>query len=224
MEKVRALHALANERRSDTIVEPRRVYFDLSEFHNGYYDTEGWVSPISNQACNVDAEWMLILQDWDSADNIPSELPFSSSLLGYDPELPTNKNLDRLLEEVLGLKRSDVFMTNLFPFLKSGSISASIPHADLVYCAKKYALPQVSIVRPRNVICFGLSTFNAMRSAVGASRMGCLKDSLANPIDLEFGEHRCRCWCQSHPGGLGVANRGGWNQVVADWRAMLSAT
>ena len=115
-EKREALRALAVKRKLDKRDQGYKgTYRDLSEpgLHGDYYE-QGWVSPVTNTAHNVDADWMLVLQDWDSADNIPEARPTGESYVGYDPEFPTNRNLTTLFG-VLGVERHDLFITNLFP-------------------------------------------------------------------------------------------------------------
>ena len=79
---------------------------------------------------------MVIGQDWSSYDCLSGRRPDPEVLrLGYTPSLPTNKRLDDLLARHFGLSRSDCYLTNLFPFLKRGDLSAPIRNRDLVKCA-----------------------------------------------------------------------------------------
>jgi uracil-DNA glycosylase len=64
-----------------------------------------------------------------------------------------------------GLEFSETYASNVFPFIKHGKKNSSIRDADMLYAAKKYALPQIEIVSPRMVICLGPPAFHAVRRA-----------------------------------------------------------
>lgn len=195
----------------------------ISDFHSGAYECNEHVSPLSIKAGNLDARVVIMAQDWSSSSDM--EAPRREGYCGYNPDLPTNKNLDRLLNDHLGLKRADVFATNVFPFIKTGGMSASIPTRDLVRAAKEFALPQVAIIAPRLVVCLGLPTFNAIRRAVGHKPVPNIGVGVAQPLDHEG----VRYWCQSHTGALGTANRNRRghdgapvDRVSADWAHMAA--
>jgi hypothetical protein len=66
-----------------------------------------------------------------------------------------------------GLRFSETYASNVFPFIKLGKKNSSIRDADMLYAAKNYALPQIEIVSPRMVICLGPPAFHAVRRAAG---------------------------------------------------------
>jgi hypothetical protein len=134
--------------------------------------------------------------------------------LGYDPSLPTNRNLIAFLEQHFDLKLRKIFATNLFPFIKSGGMGSDIPFPDLLWAAQEFALPQIRIVRPKLVVCLGLRTFNALRQACDDDlpRVSPLARAIASPFTFEG----ARVWCQAHTGGprVGDAQR---PQNKSDW-------
>jgi hypothetical protein len=156
----RLLH-LVRQRRS----EVPNGYLCVSHFHGGKYDCD-YVSPWTNSAHNLDAEVMIVAQDWTSEEHL--EKPFNPRLLelGYDEEFPTNSGLQALLLQHLGIEFSQTYATNAFPFIKPGKPGARIPPGDLVAAARKFALPQIAIVNPIMVICLGIGTFSAVRFAL----------------------------------------------------------
>jgi uracil-DNA glycosylase len=137
----------------------------LSDFHNGYYECDH-VSPWSISACNVDAELMLIGQDWASSEILKREPDEKRRGIGQDWSSLTNSNLREFLKH-MRLGFSETYATNLFPFIKLGAKDAPIPFRDLVRCARTYAIPQIETVSPRIAICLGGRTFDAIRSAEG---------------------------------------------------------
>jgi len=194
-------------------------YSCIADLHGGVYECD-YVSPYTKSASNVDADVMLVLQDWASSEYFDRHDSVISDLveLGYDSTVDTNINLKRLLKTHLNLGLQNTYATNLMPFIKQGGMSASIPMKVLVNAATEFALPQVKIVQPKIVICFGLQIFNAMRRA-------CSEQKVNNIDDATNSHYLCESatvFCQAHPGRLGQNNRnkGGVNRVINDWNKM----
>ena len=204
--KKRALADLVALRRRD-IPEGFR---SVSEFHNGAYEAK-YVSPYSKSAHNLNAEVMLIAQDWVSEEYLLAPLNRNLIDLGHEPNLPTNRNLFALLESHLGLSFSQTYATNLFPFVKPEAMTAGIPARELVTAARIYALPQIRIIQPRIVVCLGAGVFRALERALGRRPSRSLSTAIENPLELDGAS----IWAQAHPGGLGRAgrNRGGIDRV-----------
>jgi restriction system protein len=143
--KLNALKALAKKR------QPSRWdgYNGLGDYHNGIYECD-YVSRYTKAANNVDSKIMVVLQDWSSNDVLSREKPDPDSVkYGYGRKVATNINLKRLLKTYFGVSLSDIYATNLFPFIKMGSMSSRIPSYDLEKAAIEFARPQIEIVRPR---------------------------------------------------------------------------
>lgn len=192
-------------------------YQQIGDFHQGAYECM-YVSPYTKGAHNVDSDLLILLQDWASSAELAKPLDDAMVKLGRNPALPTNKNLEALLRRFFGRELQDTFATNLFPFVKSGSISQKIPRNDLVAAAVQFALPQIAIVQPRLVICLGLVTFQALQCALKHPLTPTLSQAIAQP----FSWNSATLWCQAHTGGLGRANRnrGRVDRVSSDWAAM----
>jgi restriction system protein len=208
--KEAALKSLANERKNDRQTELSRTYHQVGDFHNGIYDLHNHVSPWSNSACNVNSKVMIIAQDW-SSEEILSKPPKNPDL-GYDPTLPTNINLQLLLKEFFNLEFKDTYATNLFVFVKAGGISSKIPMKDMVYSAKKYAIPQIEIVNPDLILCLGKQTFTTLCKALELEQPA-FKTAASHPVayrnSVIFGI--------PHTGGLGTKNAGGFSNVKKIW-------
>src|SRR5437879_11531266 len=139
-------------------------YKCIGDYHGGRYDYD-FVSPYAKTAGNFNSQLMVLLQDWSSDGALRGSFHDDCAKYGYGVNLPSNKNLIRLLEDHYHRSLKDVWGTNVFPFIKMGGLSSGIPRRDLRRGAVEFALPEMKIVRPKLVICFGLATFNALREA-----------------------------------------------------------
>ena len=198
-------------------------YCNFVDFRNGIYECNH-VSPYSHGAQNVNTEVMLVLQDWGSMDYLKSlcnEDQESLSQLGRDPKLFTNKNITDLLNRHFHLNLADTYATNLFPFIKQGTMSSSIPIQDLNRAAIEYTRPLIEIIQPSIVICFGIKTFNALIASYGYK--GSTK--MAEAIDSPKNVGTVLIHCLPHPGRLGQNNRnkGGIDRVSADWASVAKS-
>jgi uracil-DNA glycosylase len=140
-------------------------YKPLKEYHDGAYESDH-VSPYTKSAGNVDAEVMVMLQDWSSDVRLSGPLDTDARDSGYTPSLPTNRNLADLLRKHFHLELHQVYGTNLFPFIKRGNLSASISHTDFVRAAREFAVPQIDIMKTRSLICLGMKNiqYTALRA------------------------------------------------------------
>jgi hypothetical protein len=195
-------------------------YLCIADLHGGAYECDH-VSPYTKSASNMDADVMLVLQDWASSEYFERHDGVISDLveLGYDSSVDTNNNLKRLLKTHLNLDLQDTYATNLMPFIKQGGMSASIPMKVLVNAATEFALPQVKIVQPKIVVCFGLQAFNATRRACSEQKVNNIDDAINSYFTYELST----VFCQAHPGRLGQnnRNRGGVDRVSIDWKKMV---
>jgi restriction system protein len=213
--KSKALRQLVRKRRS----EPLKGYARIGDFCDGAYECE-YVSPWTKSGCNLDAKVMVVGQDWASEDALGRPNPVRAHL-GYNPQNPTNQNLDRRLREHLGLDRADCYLTNMFPFVKPGKKKAKIPRKHMEYCAREFTLEEVRIVRPRLVLCLGLKTFKAFSVAAGQKKPRNMDEAVNSPFEFEGST----VYCVAHVGSQGenTRNRGrDRDQVAADWQRIAS--
>jgi uracil-DNA glycosylase len=208
-EKSVALLKLAKRRQTESLPP----HFNVADFHNGYYECD-YVSPWSISAHNLNASLMLVGQDWSSSERLTLPVDEEQRRLGQTWGLPTNKNLRRLLESHLQLKFENTYATNLFPFIKCGSLNARIPTDHLRYCARHYTIPEIRIVAPAMVMCLGQRTFAAIRSELGLPTIPWVKarepsgHTLIDEIEI---------YGTPHPGGFGIKNAGGPAKVDEIW-------
>jgi len=193
----------------------RDGYKCLGDFHNGCFECD-YVSPWTKGGKNVDAKVMIVGQDWASADMLERDPPDNQmAVLGFDQDLPTNKNLNELLERYFSLKRGECYLTNLFPFIKQGAASANIPMEDLVWSAREFTREEIRIVSPNLVICLGLRTFHALMRVANLRGSPRMEQAIATSFKLENAMVRC----VAHTGAFGTNNRSR-DRVEDDWRKL----
>jgi len=214
MDKHRQLFDLAQKRKRTRWAG----YRCIGDYHGGFHECD-YVSPYTKGASNVDSDILVILQDWSSHEVLSRPLDsnaIKNSEYGHDPSRPTNINLKRLLNDHFGVQLKGVYATNLFPFIKSDSISSHIPQDDLVRAAREFALPQIKILRPKLVVCLGIKTFNAIRHACGYTDWLNLDSAIASAFEF----HSSQIWCQAHTSRYPP---GGADRVSSDWKRMKNA-
>ncbi|RJX75678.1 hypothetical protein DZ860_03100 [Vibrio sinensis] len=217
--KYKLLYELTQKRKQNT---PENAY-SIADFFCGAYECD-WVSPYTKSASNLNSEVMIILQDWASKDYLCRGFKPELVSLGLDPKLPTSRQLNTLLSHHFNLTLKETFATNLYPFIKQGTLSAAMTWRSLLDCAKQYALPQIEIINPKVTICLGLNVFNALSVAAGGIRYKCLNDAIQAPFLLVFKNGQCSyVFAQAHTGfhGQSSRNRIEPQQVNLDWAAML---
>lgn len=215
MSKINQLHQLAEARRTDSQQGLSKQYRQIGDFHGGKCDEWKCVSPWNKAAGNFDSEIMVIGQDWISEK--AAENAHTSFELGCDPDNRTNKNLQTLLLEHFNLKFSDVYGTNLFVFVKPGTLSSHIPTKDLLYSARKYTLAEIDIVKPKMVLCLGKATYTTLCRAIGV-KANHFKTSVDKPLVYRD----VLIYGIPHTGVLGTNNAGGMPKVHEIWKKLAN--
>lgn len=186
---------------------------NLSDFHNGLYESD-FVSPYTKGSGNANSKIFILLQDWTSEDRIQARLGPEAVELGYSPALRTNINLQALLKATFHCQLSDVFTTNLFPFIKPGKMDATIGAGWLKRAFEEYALPQINIVNPDVVICCGKAVYRiVVQCLTGSTLTGLNYGDNINHRDFVF-------FCQHHPGARGTIAVGGQSTALKNWNIM----
>lgn len=137
-------------------------------------------SPNSKTANNLDTQIIIVLQDW--ANQASARKFFSnpeSDVLryGYDPAIKTNKKIRDLLVEFfsdeLMLNSNDlkdaslksifskIYITNIFQFIKPGSMSSYVPQKYVNQCAE-FTKQEINIIKPKIVICLGSQAYSGL--------------------------------------------------------------
>ncbi len=117
------------------------------------YDFLSWVSPYTKSA-NKSGGFAFVLQDWASEDGLRIFNPHIQAH-GRTPGLLTNQRLEALLSRVLGVRLADVYVTNAFPFVKNGAMSAPVSIRDVRRAAKKFLARELQLAKPTRVFALG---------------------------------------------------------------------
>lgn len=212
--KKAALLDLAKRRQSTRL----DGYASIGDFHDGFYECDH-VSPWTKSGCNVNADVMVVGQDW-SDDKVLAADPPKQFVAenGFDPSFPTNRNLDKLLLKHFSLTREECYLTNLFVFIKSGNASNALSLPDMEWSAREFTLPEIRVVSPRIVLALGLRTYLALMRATDRKGSPKISEAIDNPFDHDG----TRIQCVAHTGGRGMSNRGR-AQVEKDWEQIAQS-
>ena len=205
------LNELGSLRSQDKLHDFPEGYMQVETFQNGSFNTKAFVSPWNLAANNVNSKIMLVGQDWASVEGI-NYVSNEVWRLGYDPNLRTNKNLSRLLFECFDLNFSDIYATNLFPFIKPGQMNAYIPTKLMKYSAQNYTLREISIVRPKLVICLGQRVYEVLVNVASGQRK-----NWRQSLDEKQSFLESTIVASPHTGGLGERNIGGFSELKSHW-------
>lgn len=218
--KATLLGQLAKERQSETFEGYSRHYLNFSDILCGYYECDH-VVPWTISAFNVNADLMLISQDWASEEFLletgknPDQKRF-----GQVRDLPTNRKTQEMLKRHFRICFEQTYATDAFAFIKPGEMNGALNSADLVRSTRRYALRQIEIVRPKMVLCLGSAPFNAIRKAKG--QRGRL--NLTKAFQVEMPPHTeflgIPIFAVAHPGGTGTRAVGGWVNAEPRWAAL----
>jgi len=135
--------------------------------------------------------------------------------LGYNPTLTSNIELIDRLDKYFHLRLSDLYVTNLFPFIPDRIDIAN--QSLLRESATKFGIPQIKIVRPKFVICLGKEVYNALNYSKPQKddRERCLAEAIERPYDLFSSEVHCL----AEPGDYEKLNRQE-SDVDREWRTL----
>lgn len=207
------------------LVEQRKSYNfkDLknpSQIANGIYDNEVSINPWSLWQGNLDAEILVIGQDWGDEN-------YYLNNRGRDNDNnPTNKNL-RDLFQVLNIdtgrpnnpnKDASLFFTNAIMGIKQDGMSSNIKASWLKESAIMFLKPLIGIIEPKIIITLGANTFKAIKYIYPGNMNQPLRDLQSiNPINV----NEMKLFAFYHCGGLGLANRP-LNEQKKDWEKINS--
>jgi Uracil-DNA glycosylase len=205
------------------LVEKRKSFkfADLknpSEIENGIYDKEHSIGPWSLWQGNLDAEILVIGQDW-------GDVNYYLDNKGIDADNnPTNRNLIELFKTLnidIGTpsdpnKSAPVFFTNAILGIKYNGMSSKVKASWVKECTNEFLKPLIEIIEPKIIITLGTYAFKAVKDLYKLKEKPVLKDLInRDPIEVEDK----KIFAFYHCGGLGLANRKlelqkeDWNRV-----------
>ena len=93
------------------------------------FEFRQWISPYTKCA-HTPGGIAVVLQDWGSIRGFEGLITNTCRVIqehGRNPHLKTNVRLDLLLQRVFEKRVEDIYVTNAFPYIKSGTMSSKIP-------------------------------------------------------------------------------------------------
>lgn len=173
-QKKEDLKSLSKKRKEENLTD--KVFRFNSKSHQGYamdvsefgqdLDTDQYVTPYTKGSHNLNSNIMLVLHDWSSKDDLDSlavrlEERKQVVKIGRDKDKKTNKALEFYLRFFLNKNISDIYTTNAFPFVKPGSMKGGVSAGKFRYCAEKYTVKEIEIIKPKIVLA-ATEAFNAL--------------------------------------------------------------
>jgi uracil-DNA glycosylase len=176
------------------------------------------IGPWTRWQGNLDAELMIVGQDWGDAASFESGK-------GLDEATnPTNHRLWQLLAEAgypvaeYGQQegRGTIFFTNAILCLKSGGLSGPVKSAWFAECGPRFLRPQIEIVRPRVVITLGEKAYQGISIAF-KHRPDSFRTAVesVNKLELLPSVHLFPVY---HCSPRVLAGTRIWDQQLEDWR------
>ena len=138
------------------------------------YDFRTWVSPYTKGAHSFDGI-AVVLQDWASDDGLTQGLEREVEQVGRAVNRLTNRRLEKLLLNVLGLRIAETSATNVFPFVKPGGMSSGVPQRHMDLTASRFTVHELKMAKPRMILALGRKTHNALRPLPHDSFFGLIR-------------------------------------------------
>ncbi len=146
------------------------------------YHFEQWVSPYTKGAHRYGGI-AIVLQDRASAEWLSKQFRPDVQEWGREPTLLTNQRLQKLLERVFRVSIAETYVTNAFPFVKPGGMSANLSKATVAKTVAKYTVPELKLASPCVTLALGKLVSSALTRA-GVSHVA-LRHAAARSGGLE---------------------------------------
>jgi restriction system protein len=164
-------------------------YLNYGQPEDFGYDFRQWISPYTKGA-HATGSVAIVLQDWASADLLAQGVDPVIQTYGRAPSIKTNVYLEQLVQRTLGLALEETYVTNAFPYIKSGSMSSALPSEHVRYTVERFTKPELELAQPRLVLALGRQVSASLR------RVGLAHIELPHPAarigNLDAHERRWR--------------------------------
>jgi len=202
----------SKEKAYERLVKKRKKFIfpqglkNPSEIKDGIYDKETQIGPWSKWQGNLNADIMLIGQDWGDIKF------FIKCEGGHLDNSITNQNLRKLFESIeidVGYpdnpnKEAPVFFTNAVLGLKEDGMTGKIKNSWVEHDAKIFLKPNIDIVQPKILITLGKKAYEAL-TYIYPIKNDNLKNLInKNPIKLNDGKI---LFAMYHSGHFGMLSR-----------------
>jgi len=186
----------------------------------GVYDGNGQIGPWSGWQGNLDAELMVIAQDWGGV-----EYYLEHKGLEEDTNT-TNRRICELLSSIgisIELPRqsgnSVLFFTNSVLCLRPGRLTGPIKSRWFRNCSTNFLRPQVELVKPKVVVTLGYMAYSALLTAYGIRPRQRMREAVQDTLLLPGGNALVPVY---HPGNNGSRSRSFEHQKT-DWQRVRQA-
>jgi uracil-DNA glycosylase family 4 len=185
------------------------------------HDTTGHIGPWTQWQGNLDADLMVIAQDWGG-----TKYYLDNDGLERDSN-PTNKRICELLACVgvrIELPRQPqlkplLFFTNSILCLRPGRLTGPIKSRWFTNCSSSFLRPQVELVNPRVVVTLGYMAYRSLLKAYEMCPKPRMREAVQEIVHLPRGSVLVPV---HHPGVNGTRSRSLENQKV-DWQRVRKA-
>jgi uracil-DNA glycosylase family 4 len=219
MEKQRRYLTLAAARRECRLCEPLGLT-NPSVPVGGRYDAAGHIGAWTRWQGNLDAEVMVIGQDWGGI-----EYFIDRQGLEQDNN-PTNKMLCALLSSVgirIELPRQSqhhtLFFTNSILCLRPGRLTGPVKARWFKNCSETFLRQQIELVDPRVIVTPGYMAYQSVLRAYDIPRRRRMRDAVKDTVYLPKGNCLVPVY---HPGKNGTRSRSIDDQKM-DWQRVKVA-
>jgi uracil-DNA glycosylase len=186
----------------------------------GVYDINGHIGPWSGWQGNLDAELMVVAQDWGGV-----EYYIDHKGLEEDTNT-TNKRVCELLSSI-GIsiqlprqsKTATLFFTNSVLCLRPGRLTGPIKSRRFTNCSTNSLRPQVELLNPKVVVTLSLMAYRALLKAYSLRPKTRMREAVLEIVRLPGGNLVVPVF---HPGNNGTRSRSLENQK-ADWQRVRQA-
>lgn len=199
----------------------KRKQFEFNEVQNpsnicnGIYDIKDSIGPWSLWLGNIDADILVIGQDWGDVD-------YYLNNKGVDNDNnPTNRNLIKLFKEInidIGIpskpnKNAKVFLTNAILGIKKNGMSSEVKVKWEKESTENFLKPLIDIIQPKVIITLGKIAFGAVARIYNLKKENMSKLVEKSPILIG----NKKIFPMYHCGSLGIRNRS-LEMQKQDWR------
>jgi uracil-DNA glycosylase family 4 len=181
----------------------------------GVYDNTEHIGPWTQWQGNLDAELMVIAQDWGGA-----EYYIGCEGLEKDTN-PTNKRVCELLASV-GIqiqlpkqtREGPLFFTNAVLCLRPGLLTGpAIKSRCFTNCSTAFLRPQVEVVNPKVVVTLGRMAYRSLMTGYGKKPKERMREAVNDIVELNGSTWLVPVF---HPGNNGTRSRS-FEKQKEDW-------
>ena len=192
------------------------------------------IGPWTNWQGNLDAELMVIGQEWDGYLNFIEQKgqdrdnsPTNARLVALLSSIGVNISLPSKARRQGAISQGSLYFTNAALCLRDGRASQNNnrsktpPTQCFRSCATSFLKPQIELVQPRLVITLGLIPYRSVMHAYGITPKRSLQDAVETAVPVVLNE-RTALIPVYHPGAWSRRRNRTFEQQIEDWKKIYS--